>query len=65
MGGYKLKINEKIHNITPAIRKFLTEISNIPLKKLNDKDREIFTNIFENLDFENYKTICGKSKSGR
>ena len=38
MGGNKLKINEKIHNITPGIQKVLNETSNIPLKKLNDKD---------------------------
>ena len=65
MGGNKLKINEKIHNITPGIQKVLTETSNIPLKKLNDKDREIFHNILERLDFENYKPIRGESKSGR
>ena len=29
MGGNKLKINEKIHNITPGIQKVLTETSNI------------------------------------
>ena len=33
-----------IHNITPPIQKVLTETSNVPLKKLNDKDREIFIN---------------------
>ena len=65
MGGNKLKINKKIHNITPGIQKVLTETSNIPLKKLNDKDRKIFNNILESLDFENYKPIRGESKSGR
>ena len=35
------------------------------MKKLNDKDREIFNNIFESLDFENYKAIQSESKSGR
>ena len=35
------------------------------MKKLNDQDREIFINILENLDFENYKAIRGESKSGR
>ena len=65
MGGNKLKINEKIHNITPGFQKVLTETSNIPLKKLKDKDREIFNNILESLDFENYKPIRGESKSGR
>ena len=65
MGGNKLKINGKIHNITPSIQKVLTETSNIPLKKLNDKDNDIFINILESPDFENYKEIRGESKSGR
>ena len=65
MGGNKLKINEKIHNITPGIQKVLTETSNIPLKKLNNQEREIFNNILESIDFENYKPIRGESKSGR
>ena len=64
-GGNKLKINGKIHNITPIIQKVLTETSNIPLKKLNDKDNDIFINILESLDFENYKAVRGESKSGR
>ena len=37
----------------------------MPLKKLNDKDREIFNNILESLNFEIYKAIRGESKSGR
>ena len=65
MGGNRLKINGKIHNITPSIQKVLAETSNIPLKKLNDKDNDIFINILESLDFENYKAIRGESKSGR
>ena len=65
MGGNKLKINEKTYNLTPGIQKVLTDTSNIPLKKLNDKDNEIFNNILENLDFEKYKAIRGESKSRR
>ena len=65
MGGNKLKINEKIYNITPGIQKVLNGTSNIPMKELNDKDREIFINVLESLDFENYKAIRGESKSGR
>ena len=65
IGGNKFKINEKIHNITPGIQKVLSDTSNIPLKKLNDKDRERFNNILESLDFENYKAIRGESESGR
>ena len=65
MGGNKLKINEKIHKITPGIQKLFTDTSNIPLKKLNDQDTEIFINVLESLDFEKYKPISGESKSGR
>ena len=35
------------------------------MKKLIDKDNDIFINILESLDFENYKAIRGESKSGR
>ena len=35
------------------------------MRKLNDKDREIFNNILESPDFETYKAIRGESKSGR
>ena len=38
VGGSKLKINEKVHNITPGIQKVLTDTSNIPIKGLNDQD---------------------------
>ena len=65
MGGNKLKINGKIHEIPQSIQKVLTDTSNIPIKQLNDKDRDIFTNNLESLNFENYKAIRGESKSGR
>ena len=52
-------------NTTPGFQKVLTDRSNIPMKKLNDKDREIFINILESLDFEKYKAIRGESKPGR
>ena len=64
-GGIRLKIKEKIYDITPGIQKVLTDTSNIPMKKLNEKDREILNNILESLDFENYKAKRGKSKSDR
>ena len=32
-GGNRVKINEKIHIITPDVQKVLTDISNITLKK--------------------------------
>ena len=59
MGGDKLKISEKVYDLTPGIQKVLTEPSNIPMKKLNDQDRELFTNILEGVKFENYKAIRG------
>ena len=65
MGGNKLKIIEKVYDITPGIQKVLINISNIPLKKLNIQDREKFINILESLDFEKYKALRGESKSGR
>ena len=65
MGGNKLKINEKVFDKTPANQKVLTDTSNIPMKKVNDQDREIFINNIESHDFENYKAIRGESKSVR
>ena len=53
MGGNKLKSNENIFDLTPGIRKLLTDTSNIPMKQLNDQDREIFIKILESLNFEN------------
>ena len=65
MGGNKFKINEKIYDITPGIRKVFTDKTNTPTKQLNDKDRENLTNILESIHFENHKAIRGESKSGR
>ena len=42
LGATEVEINYKINNITPGIQKILTDTSNIPMKKLNYKDREIF-----------------------
>ena len=64
IGGNKIKINENVF-ITRGIQKVLTDTSNIPIKKLNDQDREIFNNILESHDFKNYKPVRGESKSGR
>ena len=65
IGGNKIKINQNVFDITRGIQKVLTDTSNIPIKKLNDQDREIFNNTLESLDFKNYKPLCGESKSGR
>ena len=51
IGGSKLKINEKIYDITLGIQKVLTKTSYIPLKKLNDEDREIFKKYFRKSQF--------------
>ena len=65
MGGNNPESNEKIYDTTPRIQKVSTDTSNIPMKKLNDKDNDLFINILEKLVFENYKAIRGESKSGR
>ena len=64
-GGNKIKNNENVFDITRGIQKVLTDTSNIPIKKLNDQDGEIFNKILESLDFKNYKPVRGESKSGR
>ena len=63
-GGNKLIIKEEIYNMTPGIQNIIIDTSNITLKKLRDKDREISNNNLESLEFENYKAIRGESKSG-
>ena len=63
--GTEVEVNDKKFNITPGIQKVLTDTSNIPRKKLNDKDREIFNKILESLGFENHKAKRGEPKSGR
>jgi len=63
--GTEVDINNKKYNITPSIQKVLTDTSNIPLKKLNYKDREIYGIILKSLSFENYKPVRGETKSGR
>ena len=65
ISGTKVEVNDKKFNITPGIQKVLTDLSNIPLKKLNNKDNEIFIIFLDNLGFENYEALRGESKSGR
>ena len=64
-GETEVEINDKKINITRGIQNVFTQTSNIPLKKLNIQKREIYNNILETLDFENYKLKSGESKSGR
>ena len=42
--GTEVEINDKNFIITPNLRKVFTQTSNIPLKKLNDQEWEIFKN---------------------
>ena len=65
LGGTEVEIDNKKYNITQGIQSVFTQTSNIPLKKLNNQEREIYNNILETLDFENYKPKSGESKSGR
>ena len=65
IGGIKIKINENIYKISDDLQNVFTNTSNIPLKNLNDKDRQIYKNILESLDFKNYKAIRGESNSAR
>ena len=64
IGGNKLKTKEKIFDITPGIQKVITDSSNVSMANLNVRDREVFTNVLESLDVDNYKAIRGESKSG-
>ena len=65
IGGKRIKINENVFDITQGIQKVVTDTSNIPIKKLNDQDRETYNNILESLNLKKYKPVRGESKSGR
>ena len=65
LGGTELEIKNKKFNKTRGIQNVFTQMSNIPLKKLNFQEREICNNILKTLDFENYKPKSGEFKSGR
>ena len=63
--GTEVEINDKKFNITPNLQKVFSQTFNIPLKKLNDQEWEIFKNILETLNFENYEPKSGETRSGR
>ena len=63
--GTEVEINDKKIKITSNLRKFFTQTSNIPLKKLNEQEWEIYKKFLETLDFANYKPKSGESKFGR
>ena len=62
IGGKKLKGNEKVYDINDDLQNVSTNTSNIPLKKLNDKDEEIYKDVLESPNFLNYKAIRGETK---
>ena len=65
LGGNKLKINEDVYNKSDDLQNVFTKTSNIPLKKLNDKDKEMNKNISESLDFKIYKPLRDETKSAK
>ena len=52
LGGTEVEIDDKKFKITQGIQKVFTKTSNIPLKKLNNQEREIYNKILETLGFE-------------
>ena len=62
--GTEVEINDKTFNITHNHQIVFTQTSNIPLKKVNDQEMEIYKNILETLDFDNYKPKSGETESG-
>ena len=65
LGGTEVEINDKNFNITPNLGKVFTQTSNIPLKKLDDQEWEIYKKILKTLNSENHKSKSGENKSGR
>ena len=63
--GTEVEINDKNFNVTPNLQKVFTQTSNIPLKKLNDQEWEIYKNILETYNFEKYTPKFGENKSSR
>ena len=61
----EIEIKSNKYDITPGLQKVFTETSNIPLKKLNDKERETYVNILKDLNFKSYEAVSGENKSGR
>ena len=64
LSGSKVEINDKEFNITPNLQKVFTQTSNVPQKKLNDQEWEIYKDILKTFNFENYKPKSGENKSG-
>ena len=63
--GTEIEIKGNEYNITSDLQEVFTETTNIPLKKLNDKNRETHVNILKDLKFENYTALNGENKSPR
>ena len=61
LGGTEVEINNKNFNLGRDIKNVFTQTSNIPLKELNNQEREIYNNNLKTLDFEKYKPKSGDS----
>ena len=65
VGGTEVEINDKKFNKTPNLQQVFTQTSGIPLKKLNDQEREKCKKNLNTLNFQNYVPKSGENKSGR
>ena len=59
-GDTEVEISGNKYDITPDLQKVFTDTSNIPLKKLNDEEGEMYKTSLEDLNFENYKAVSGE-----
>ena len=60
----EIKIKDEKFNITPNLQEVFTQTSSLPLKKLNDQEREMNKNILHTLNFQSYVPKSGENKSG-
>ena len=65
LGGTELEIDDKNFTIFPNLQKVFTQTSNIPLKKINDQEWQVYKKIFETLNFKIYTPKSGENESGR
>ena len=63
LGGNKLKVNEDVYNKSDNLQNVFSNTHIIPLKKLKDKNRQLYDNILESLSFKDYTPIGGETKS--
>ena len=65
MGDSALKIKHDEVDFSTNLQNDFTYTSDNSLKKFHDVDRVMYQNISKSLDYENYKPISWKTKSGR